>query len=194
MVSPCGLGVVSTVAEKMAEWRHDIVQSWNWWRWGSTVERIGHDEGRPRQTQCTTLYVRESNKEKRNPTAPIDPGRTSLLDSEDLNVVSTDRDENVMDDFSILTIREPWLLKKISMSNASAWLAGGKLMLLGRRDLRQETNSTELSKRPLWGKGRLIKEFHNFLYERWLQVGTSKQSCSHLYLLRKFAVFTTHCF
>jgi hypothetical protein len=39
--------------------------------------------------------------------ASIDPGFTSLLDSEDLKVTSTDRDENSMDDFSILTIREP---------------------------------------------------------------------------------------
>jgi hypothetical protein len=73
-----------------------------------------------------------------------------------------------MDDFSILTIREPWLIKRISTSNASAWLAGGKLMPQGRRGLRRETKSTETSKRPLWRKGRLTKESHNFLYKRWL--------------------------
>jgi hypothetical protein len=31
--------------------------------------------------------------------ASVDPGCTSLLDSEDLKVMSTDRDENAMDDF-----------------------------------------------------------------------------------------------
>jgi hypothetical protein len=39
----------------------------------------------------------------------------------------------------------------------------GKLMLQGHRDMRQETKSTEISTGPLWGKGRLIKEFPNFL-------------------------------
>jgi hypothetical protein len=43
-------------------------------------------------------------------------------------------------------------------------------------------------------KGRLIKEFHNFLYERWLYAETSEQSCSHLYLLCEFEVLTTHYF
>jgi hypothetical protein len=74
-----------------------------------------------------------------------------------------------MDDLSIITIREPWLLKRISTSKASAWLAGKGSMRQGRRDLRHEAKSTGFSKRPLWRKGRLIKEFHNFLYERWLQ-------------------------
>jgi hypothetical protein len=39
----------------------------------------------------------------------------------------------------------------------------GKLMLQGHRDMRQETKSTEISTRPPWGKGSLIKEFPNFL-------------------------------
>jgi hypothetical protein len=71
-----------------------------------------------------------------------------------------------MDDFSTLTFREPGLLKKISTSTASTWLAGKELMPQGRRDLRQETKSTGIPKRPLRRKGKLIKEFHNFLYER----------------------------
>jgi hypothetical protein len=37
------------------------------------------------------------------------------------------------------------------------------LMLQGRRDWRHETKSTGLSKRSLWGKGRLIKEFPHFV-------------------------------
>jgi hypothetical protein len=59
--------------------------------------------------------------------------------------MDTDQDENVMDDFSSLTFREPWLLKKISASTASTWLAAKELMLWGRRDLRQETKSMVLN-------------------------------------------------
>jgi hypothetical protein len=36
-VSPWGLTVISMVAEKMAEWRHDVVQSWHKRRWSLTV-------------------------------------------------------------------------------------------------------------------------------------------------------------
>jgi hypothetical protein len=39
--------------------------------------------------------------------ASIDPGCTSLLDSEELKVMDTDRDENTVDDFSTWTFREP---------------------------------------------------------------------------------------
>jgi hypothetical protein len=46
-----------------------------------------------------------------------------------LKVMSTNRDENAMDDFSTLTFREPWLLEKISTFTASTWLAGRELML-----------------------------------------------------------------
>jgi hypothetical protein len=63
--------------------------------------------------------------------------------------MSTDKNEYTMDDFSTLTIREPWLLKRISTSKASAWLAEKELMLQGRRDSRQGTNSTEISNRPV---------------------------------------------
>jgi hypothetical protein len=92
--------------------------------------------------------------------------------------------EYMMNDFSMLTIREPWLLKRISMSMASVWLAEKELILQGRRDWRRNAKSIELSKRALWGKGRLIKEFPYFLYKRWLQVGTSKKN-----LARTFTYF-----
>jgi hypothetical protein len=44
-----------------------------------------------RKAQCTTLYVRDSNKRSVEK-ALIDPGCTSLLDSEDLQVMSTDQE------------------------------------------------------------------------------------------------------
>jgi hypothetical protein len=61
---------------------------------------------RTRKAQCTLLYVRDSNEEKRSQKALIDPGCTSLLDSEDLKVMSTNRDDNAMDYFSTLTFRD----------------------------------------------------------------------------------------
>jgi hypothetical protein len=69
------------------------------------------------------VYNADGNKEKLSKIF----GRswvTSLLDSEDLKVMSTDRDENAMDDFPTLTFREPSLLEKNSTSIASTWLAG----------------------------------------------------------------------
>jgi hypothetical protein len=87
-----------------------------------------------------------------------------------------------MDDFFTLTIREPWLLKrKVSTSTISTWLAGKGLMLQDHRNWRHEAKPIGLSKRALWGKGRLIKEFPNLLYARWLQVGTSKNNLAHTF-------------
>jgi hypothetical protein len=113
-----------------------------------------------RKAQCTTLYVCDSIKEKCS---------QSLRSILGVLPWARTKNEYTMDDFPMLTIREPWLLKRVSTSNASAWLAGKGSMLQGRRDSRQGINSTEISKGPLWRKGRLITEFHNFLYERWLQ-------------------------
>jgi hypothetical protein len=56
--------------------------------------------GETRKVQCTTLHVCDSNKGKRSKNASIDPGRTSLLDSEDLKVMSTDQER----------IHDGWLL------------------------------------------------------------------------------------
>jgi hypothetical protein len=67
-------------------------------------------------------------------------------------------------------------------------------MLQGRRELRQETTSTKISERPLRRKGRPMKEFHNFLYERYLHAESSEQSCSHLDLTCEFGVLTSHYF
>jgi hypothetical protein len=111
------------------------------------------------------LDVRDGNK-RSLAKASIDPGGTSLFASEDSKVMITNQEQYTMDDFSTLAFREPWLLKKISTSTAFTWLAGRELMPQGRQDLRQETKSTKISKRPLRRKGRPIKEFHNFLYER----------------------------
>jgi hypothetical protein len=75
-----------------------------------------------------------------------------------LKVMSTDNKKYTMDDFSIMTFREPWLLKRISTSIASTWLAGRELMLQGRRDVRQETKSTGISQKTIMKKRKANKK------------------------------------
>jgi hypothetical protein len=48
--------------------------------------------GRKTRNSVYTPYVRDSNKEKRRQKASIDPGCTSLLNSEDWKVMSTDQE------------------------------------------------------------------------------------------------------
>jgi hypothetical protein len=96
----------------------------------------------------------------------------------------------------MLTIREPWLLKrKVSTSTVSTWLAGKELMLQDRRNWRHDAKPIELSKRALWGKGRLIKEFPYLLYARWLQVGTPRNNLAHTFTyFANFEVFDNSLF
>jgi hypothetical protein len=106
-----------------------------------------------RKAQCTTLYVCDSNKEKRSKMLRSILGVLPCSILKIWRLWARTENEYTMDDFSTLTIQEPWLLKRISTSKASAWLAGKELMLQGRRDSWQGTNSTEISKRPLRRKG-----------------------------------------
>jgi hypothetical protein len=54
-------------------------------------------------------------------------------------------------------------------------------MLQDRQDSRQGTNWSRISNRPFTRKGRLTTEFHKLLYERWLQVGTSRNNLAHTF-------------
>jgi hypothetical protein len=67
---------------------------------------MDHDGEKNEKAQCTTLYFVIATK-RGLAKASVDPGCTSLLASEDSKVMDTDQDENVMDDFSSLTFREP---------------------------------------------------------------------------------------
>jgi hypothetical protein len=137
-----------------------------------------------RKVQCTTLYVCDSNKEKRSEKLRSILGVLPCSILRIWRLWAQTKNEYTMDDFSTLTIREPWLLKRISTSKASAWLAGkgfdairsSRLAAWGQVDRNYQRIITK-------GKGRLNKEFHPSLYERWLQVGTSKNNLAHLYLL-----------
>jgi hypothetical protein len=116
-----------------------------------------------RKTRCTTLHACDSNTEERSIKL------RSILGVPPCSILRTWRlrartkNEYTMDDFSMLTIREPWLLEKISTSKTSAWLAGRELMLQDCRDSRRDAKWIGLSKRALRGKGRLIKELPYFL-------------------------------
>jgi hypothetical protein len=146
-------------------WRSDVMASHGCVTDADEVQRSTElimTGSKTREAQCTTLYVRDSNK--RSVAKSFDRSWAYFLARFwGFQGYEHGSRRNAMDDFSILTIREPWLLKRISTSNASAWLAGGKLMLQGRRELRQGTNSTEISKRPLRRKRKATKEFQCFL-------------------------------
>jgi hypothetical protein len=118
-----------------------------------------------RKAQCTTLCVCDVIKEKRSQRLRSILGVLPCSILRIWSLWARTKNKYTMDDFSTLTVREPWLLKRISASEASAWLAGKGSMLQGRRDSRQGTNSTEISKRPLRRKG-------------WLKLRSSIISCT----------------
>jgi hypothetical protein len=86
-----------------------------------------------------------------------------------------------MDDFSTLTFREPWLLEKFFYFYCFHLASRKESMLQGRCDSRQGTKSTEISKRPLWGKGKATK-------------GVPKFSCTKDDFVRKLQNNLAHTF
>jgi hypothetical protein len=181
-VSPWGLSVVSTVAEKdggvasrrrtvetLTMMRFNGLKNWSRWRKNG-------------KAQCTTLYVRDSNKKKLRKS--FDRSWVYFL-AQFWGFEGYKHGPRTNTRWMTSPYRSFENLDCSSKSSAfvaSTWLVRRSLMLQGRRDMRQETKSTEISKRPIRRKGWLTKEFHNFLYERWLYAETSKQSCSHLCL------------
>jgi hypothetical protein len=77
-----------------------------------------------RKAQCTTLYACDSIKEKCSQRLQLILGVLPCSILRIWRLWARTKNEYTMDDFSTLTIREPWLLIRISMSMASAWLAG----------------------------------------------------------------------
>jgi hypothetical protein len=148
-----GLSVVSTISKKdggVTSWRHTVVtlmtmglnglKNRPWW--GEKRQKLS----------VQRCYVRDSNKQKRSKKL------RSILGSPPCSILriwrlwARTKNEYTLDDFSMLTIREPWLLKRISTSNASTSLAGGDLMLQGLRDSRRGTNLTEISQKTITKK------------------------------------------
>jgi hypothetical protein len=86
-----------------------------------------------------------------------------------------------MDNFSMLTIREPWLLEKIFYFF--------RFHLASRKRNRCYKIVKIHGKGPIgqgflidhYKEGRLMTEFHKLLYEGWLQVGTSRNNLAHTF-------------
>jgi hypothetical protein len=77
-----------------------------------------------RKAQYPMLYICDNNKEKRSKKLRSIPGVLPCLILKIGRLWARTKNEYTVDDFLILTIREPWLLKKFSTSTASTWLAG----------------------------------------------------------------------
>jgi hypothetical protein len=139
-----------------------------------------------RKAQCTTLYVCDSIKDK-------DSQRLRSI----LGVLPWARTKNeyTMDDFSISTIREPWLLKRISTSNASTWLAGKGI---------DATRSSRFA-----AQDQVDRTFQKIITKkRMAKLRSSIVSCTDNDFMRKFqnrlaytftyfanlGFWTTHCF
>jgi hypothetical protein len=148
-----------------------------------------------RKTRCTTPYVCDSNTEERSIKLWSILGVLPCLILRIWRLRTRTKNEYTMDDFSMLTIREPWLLKrKNSTSIVSTWLAGKELMLQDRRDSRQGTNLSEILI-DHYKEGRLMTGFQKLWYERWLQVGTSRNNLAHTFTyFANFEVLKTRCF
>jgi hypothetical protein len=121
-----------------------------------------------------------------------------LPDSEDLKVMSMAKNEYTMDDSSY------WLFESLDCSRACCFYCShlasrnridatwsSRLVAWGRVDRDFQKITTKKRK----AKGGLNKEFHTFLHERWLQVGTSKNNLAHTFTyFANFGVLTTRCF
>jgi hypothetical protein len=156
--------VWARLRKKMAEWRHGVVQSWHYKVWRPTVWRIGRDgenNGKSSVYQHPKLAIATKTILAK---VSIDSG---LLPWSLLMMWRTWPqivDGQAMDDSRPSIFREPWLLKKTSTS--TTYLIGKSWLLKGHRDSRQGIKSTGIIKSLLWRKGRLVKDFRNFLYGR----------------------------
>jgi hypothetical protein len=145
-----------------------------------------------RKARCTTLYVCDSNTEERS--ISFDRSWAYFL-VRFWGFEARTKNEYTMDDFSTLTIREPWLLKRISASTVSTWLAEKRIDATRSSRFTAGDQFDRDFQKIITKKGRLKTEFHKLLYERWLQVGTSRNSLAHTFTyLANFEVLTTRCF
>jgi hypothetical protein len=106
------------------------------------------------------------------------------------------KNEHSMDVFSTLTIRVPWLLEKgfyfycFRLASRRGFDATRSSRFTARDQFDRDFPKDHYEEK----KGRLLKEFQSFLVRKMTSSGNFKESCSHLYLLRKFGVLSTHYF
>jgi hypothetical protein len=98
------------------------------------------------------------------PKASIDPGFTSLLDHEDLEIMSTDQER--ISDGCVLNVDSSRTLTVQENAISTTPLSGKELIFERSSRLVAKNQLTGIIKRPLRWKGRLVKELCNFWYER----------------------------
>jgi hypothetical protein len=113
----------------------------------------------------------------------------SLLNSKDLEGMIADHGHISNGGLSTLTFREPWLHKKLYFyfSN-SADRIGSKLRehWYWRKETKSKRNNRT---RFLWRKGRLVKDFRNFLVRKTFLCGNFRTILLTLYLTCEFGCY-----
>jgi hypothetical protein len=181
MVSSWGLSVVSTVAEKgcgVTSWCCTVVTLTqmrsnglrNWSRWGEKWEKLS--------VQPFTFAIAT----KRSVATSFDRSWVYFLawfwGVEGYEHGSRQKSDGwiLHTDYSrALTAQENFYAYCFHLASSKEIWCYKVVEFCGKRPIRQRFPKDHYEE-----KGRLMKEFHNLLYERWLHVGTSKQSCSHL--------------
>jgi hypothetical protein len=118
-----------------------------------------------RKAQCTTLNICDSNTEERSIKLRSILGVLPCSILRIWRLWARTKNEYTMDDFSMSTIREPWLLEK-NFYFYRSHLASRKrnqcykvVVIHGKGPIRQRFPKDH------YKKGRLKTEFHNLLYE-----------------------------
>jgi hypothetical protein len=100
-----------------------------------------------------------------------------------------------MDDFPMLTIREPWLFEdnfyfyRFHLASRKRNRCHKVVKIHGKGPICQRFPIGHYKER------RLMTEFHTLLYKRWLQGGISRNNLAHTFTyFANFEVLTTRCF
>jgi hypothetical protein len=148
-----------------------------------------------RKAQCTTLYVCDSNTEEHSIKLRSILGVLPCSIMRIWRLWARTKNEYTMDDFSMLTIREPWLLEKnfyfyrFHLASRKRNRCYKVVEIHGKEPICQRFPIDHYKERK--AKDRV----HNLLYERWLQVGTSRNNLAHTFTyFTNFEVLTTRCF
>jgi hypothetical protein len=148
-----------------------------------------------RKAQRTTLYICDGIKKKCSKKLWSILGVLLCLNLRIWRLWARTKNEHTMDDFSTLTIREPWLLEKsfyfycshLASRNRIDATRSSRFAAWGQVDRNYQKIITK-------GKGRLSKEFHPSLYEGWLQAELQNNLAHTFSYFVKFEVLETHHF
>jgi hypothetical protein len=134
-----------------------------------------------RKAQCTTLYVCDSSTEERSIQLRSILGVLPCLILRIWRLRTRTKDEYMMDDFSMLTIREPWLLKrKVSTFTVSTWLAGKGIDAARSSWFTARDQLSEISNRSLQRK-KANDRVPQAPVRKVTSVGTSRNNLAHTF-------------